>query len=58
MAADGDIGFGGSFADDAGFVDAVGQGFFAVDVFAELQCGQSGKGVGMFAGTDDNGIKF
>lgn len=40
-----------------GFPDAVGEGLLAVDVFAELEGGEGGEGVRVFAGGDQDGLE-
>ena len=52
----GDAGGGGGLGDEAGFVDVVGEGFFAVDGFFEEEGGEGGVGVGVFGGGDDDGV--
>ncbi len=52
----GDFGIGGGGGDEAGLMDGVGKGFFAVDVFFELECGKGGWGVGVVWGSDEDGV--
>ena len=51
-----DAGFTGGEADGAAFGDVVGEGFFAVDVFFEVQGWHGGVGVGVLGGADDDGV--
>ena len=54
----GHVGSCRSFPNYACFVHTVGQRFFTVHMLAELQGGQCGKCVRVFAGADDDRIKF
>ncbi len=48
----------GGFPDDARFPHVVGERFFAIDMLAQLQGGQRGKGMGVFAGADNDRIEL
>ena len=43
-------------ADDAGFLDAVGEGFFAIDVFAAVHRPVCDESVGMIGSAADDGV--
>ena len=52
-----DLGLGGGLADDARLPDVVRQRLLAVDVFAELQGRQGGKGVRVLGRADDHRVE-
>ena len=53
----GHIGLPGSHSDLASFFYIVGKRLLTIDMLAEPECRQRGKGVRVFTGTDDHRIK-
>ncbi len=53
----GDADLVGFVGDRAGFVDGVGEGFFAVDRFLEVESTHGGGGVVVVGGGDDDGVE-
>ena len=52
-----DVVFSGGLGQGSGFVDRVGEGFFAVDVFASFYCCHCYDGVGVVGGCDYDGVE-
>ncbi len=52
----GDFCLAGSLCEEAGFVDGVGEGFLAVNVFAALDGLHGGEGVPVVGGGDHHGV--
>ena len=53
-----DSGGRSGFSNDSSLINIVSQRLFAIHMLAQLQRGQCGEGMSMFAGADDNGIEL